>query len=293
MSLTSQDTIQRTVSDPLYDAPEASNVALGVPNVNYNPNSGSFITVTNGAGANAPSEEAGYYFGGLYSENGTAFNYFTQPKDQSPYLVTVTMTDLGHAVWSRVELPDNVWRAEAGLVWIPTSTNGILIAIGGVTKPADVNLMTPQDNTTLSETFLKEFPIFDIGTQKWYTQAIDPASPFPPTPLAQFCTVVATDPTDTSHHEIYIYGGWDSNGGTGIKRRLDSECAFIYLDPGKPCRPRGRCKNEPRLCLSISRPDDRYRRHGGVGSSSNLQHDCGRLQPQHSHLDWDLRSHSP
>lgn len=215
MSLVSEDTSQRTVSDPLYDAPEASDIQLGVPNLNYDPQDGTFITVTNGAGANAPSENLGFYFGGLYNANGTKYSYFTPPTDQSQWLIQVQMTDLGHANWIKAPLGDNVtWRAEAGLVWVPTSSQGILIAIGGVVKPADLNFEIPSDNATQSLTFLKEFPVYDIASSTWSVVSLSPGSPVPPAPLAQFCTTVATDnTTDNVHHEIFVYGGWDSNGG--------------------------------------------------------------------------------
>src|ERR1700754_3857051 len=157
MVLTSQDTSAHPVSDALDDAPPASNIQLGVPNLNYDPQDGTFITVTNGAGANAPSEELGFYFGGLYNANGTKYSYFSPPTDPSPWLITVQMDNLGHANWIKSLLGDNItWRTEAGLVWVPTSSQGVLLAIGGVVKPADVNFEVPQDNATQSITFLKE-----------------------------------------------------------------------------------------------------------------------------------------
>ncbi|KAK5283863.1 hypothetical protein LTR43_011985, partial [Exophiala xenobiotica] len=44
---------------------------------------------------------------------------------------------------------------------------------------------------------------------------LNEGSPIPDTPLTQFCTVVASD-TNGSHHEIFVYGGWDSNGGQAL-----------------------------------------------------------------------------
>ena len=211
--MSSDDTSQRTVSDPLYDAPPGSNIQLGVPNVNYDPQDGSFILVTNGAGANAPSEQLGFYFGGLYNANGSKYSYFGPPTDQSQWLITATMDNIGHAHWDKAPLGENVtWRAEGGLVWVPTSTTGILVAIGGVAKPADVNFESPQDNATQSMTFLQEFPVYDVGSRQWSVQPLNPSSQVPPKPLAQFCTTVASS-ADGSHHEIFVYGGWDSNGG--------------------------------------------------------------------------------
>ncbi|KAK5215388.1 hypothetical protein LTR72_011557 [Exophiala xenobiotica] len=216
MTLTFANLGQRTVSLPLYNTSQTTDIQLGVPNLNYVPQNGSFITVTNGAGANAPSESSGFYFGGFYNQNGTTYSYFNQPTEQSRWLITVQMTELGHATWIKAPLDEGAtWRSEGGLVWVPTSTAGILIVIGGVLKPADMNFEIPQDNSTETITFLKEFPVYDIGTSTWSLQMLNEDSPIPDTPLAQFCTVVASDPNG-SHHEIFVYGGWDSNGGQAL-----------------------------------------------------------------------------
>ncbi|EXJ71228.1 uncharacterized protein A1O5_05034 [Cladophialophora psammophila CBS 110553] len=219
MYYTSGDTItDRTVSDPLYDIPQDSNIQAGVPNVAYSPQSGSFIKdVTNGAGANAPSENLSFYFSGKYNADGTAFSYFDPPKDYSPWLIKVDTSIQGHADWSREDLTvSNITlRSEGALVWIPASTRGLLIAIGGVVYPADLNGYLKTDNTTditVAKSFLTEFPVYDIGSSTWSMQSLNPGSAIPDGPLAQFCTVVASSP-DGSHHEIFVYGGWDSNGG--------------------------------------------------------------------------------
>ncbi|KAJ9602122.1 hypothetical protein H2200_013482 [Cladophialophora chaetospira] len=207
----------RTVSVPLYDPAPGSNVQEGVPNTGYSPQSGSFITdITNGAGANAPSENKGFYFSGKYNANGTAFSSAAPPTDMSPWFITVDTTLQGHAVWSRDDLTTHnvTLRLEGGLVWVPTSTQGILVYIGGVTYASDLSIV-PTTNTTLidqGKSFLTEFDIYDIGSGQWSKQALNPSSPIPPGPLAQFCTVVASS-EDGSHHDIFVYGGWDSNGG--------------------------------------------------------------------------------
>ncbi|KIW31241.1 uncharacterized protein PV07_02905 [Cladophialophora immunda] len=219
MYYTSGDTItDRTVNDPLYDIPPDSNIVAGVPNVAYSPQSGSFIKdITNGAGANAPSENLSFYFSGKYNADGTAFSYFDPPKDYSPWLIKVDTSLQGHADWSREDLTlsDITLRSEGALVWIPASTQGLLIAIGGVVYPADLNGYLKTDNATditVAKSFLTEFPVYDIGSSTWSTQKLSPGSAIPDGPLAQFCTVVASS-ADYSHHEIFVYGGWDSNGG--------------------------------------------------------------------------------
>ena len=216
MYLTGGDTQNaRTVSCPLYNPPPDSDIQLGVPNIAYDPQGGAFTQdVTNGAGANAPSEEVGFYFGGLYNSNGTKFDYFSPPTDPWSSLMKVAMVNEGHADWAVFEVASDIpWRAEGALVWVPTSSQGLLIAIGGVVKPADLNSYISSDNATESMKFLKEFPVYDIGSQEWSLQTLNNGSPFPDDPLAQFCTVVASS-ADGSHHEIYVYGGWDSNGGS-------------------------------------------------------------------------------
>lgn len=208
--------------DVLYNEPDGkSNADLGIPDTGYDPQNSNFPHgVTNGAGANAPSENLGFYLGGLYNSDGSKYDYFNQPKDEANFLVKVTMDEIGYSDWAIVPSPDNKtvpWRAEGGLVWVPTSTQGILVALGGVVKPADTNYYVASDNVTTSMTFLKEFPIYDIGTSAWSLQPLSEGSPFPDKPLAQFCTVVASA-SDGSHHEIFVYGGWDSNNATAPYR---------------------------------------------------------------------------
>lgn len=217
MPLTYKNSAFRTVNDIFYDPPPGKDPSsLGVANPNFVPQSGSFLPVTNGAGASAASEQLGFYFGGYTNLNGSLYDYFSPPTDKIDYMVQVDMTDEGDAVFSRLPV-DNTsapWRAEAGLVWVPTSTRGILIAIGGVNLPADLNSYSTTDNTSLP--YLKEFPIYDIGTGTWTSQALNEGSPFPDEQIAQFCTVVASAP-DGSHHDIFVYGGWNSNAGGQAK----------------------------------------------------------------------------
>ncbi|KIW15369.1 hypothetical protein PV08_05415 [Exophiala spinifera] len=218
MMLTSLNTRDRTVHDVLYNEPDGkSDADLGVPDTGYDPQNSNFPHgVTNGAGANAPSEKLGFYFGGLYNQNGSKYDYFDQPEDEANFLIKVTMDTIGDSDWGIFTPPDDAkipWRAEGGLVWIPTSSQGILVALGGVVKPADANNYYHVDNVTTSMTFVKEFPVYDIGSNIWSLQPLSDGSPFPDKPIAQFCTVVASA-ADYSHHEIFVYGGWDSNNDT-------------------------------------------------------------------------------
>ncbi|KAI1613550.1 hypothetical protein EDD37DRAFT_675836 [Exophiala viscosa] len=60
--------------------------------------------------------------------------------------------------------------------------------------------------------FLREVPVYDIGTDTWSLQPLNSGSPAPTHPLAQFCTVVGST-SSGSHHEIFVYGGWDNDNG--------------------------------------------------------------------------------
>ncbi|KAI1618696.1 hypothetical protein EDD36DRAFT_39575 [Exophiala viscosa] len=211
MPLSPDDSTFQTVNDIFYP-PEGSDQDPGSPDITFNPDNGNFFPATNGAGASAPSEQKGFYFGGFWNPNSSAYGYFDPPTTEHNWLVEVDMSAEGHANFSRWAVNNTYapWRAEAGLVWVPTSTQGILVAIGGVTSAGDFS----EDNGTQNKSlpFLKEFPIYDIGTRSWTSQAINTDSPIGPmNPLAQFCTVVASA-LDGSHHDIFVYGGWDSNG---------------------------------------------------------------------------------
>lgn len=95
-----------------------------------------------GAGVSAPSENLGFYFGGLQSETGgpILFNSgeeATTADTSSSKLITVKM-DLvpqGNATWTNSSISTIPTRASAELVWVPVSEQGILVAIGGVVKP--------------------------------------------------------------------------------------------------------------------------------------------------------------
>ncbi|KIX95117.1 uncharacterized protein Z520_09033 [Fonsecaea multimorphosa CBS 102226] len=251
MFYSSEDTTtDRTVNDPLYDIAPDSNIQAGVPNIAYSPDSGSFIQdITNGAGANAPSENLSFYFSGLYNENGTAFSYFNPPTDYSPYLIKVDTTNQGHAQWTRSLLTDSniTLRSEGALVWIPASTQGLLIAIGGVVYPSDLHFYESTDNATdvaLAKTFVTEFPVYDIGSGQWSIQSLSPESEIPPN-LAQFCTVVASS-ADYSHHEIFVYGGWDSDGNASYSDVwILSVPSFTWINTHAPGDPR-----QGHVCIS-------------------------------------------
>jgi len=144
----------------------------------------------------------------MYNSDGSTFTTAKHPKNRSTDLIKVDMTNQRQAEFPIFPLNESVtpWRAEAGMVWIPTSTQGILVVIGGTTAAEDLGLTPNDTDITTSLNFLKEFPVYDIGSNIWTMQALDPSSPFPEKALVQFCTVVASA-ADGSHHDIFVYGG--------------------------------------------------------------------------------------
>lgn len=213
MSYISGDTQWKfTMSDPLYDAPSGKIDQLGIPNTHYAPESDNFLPRTGGQGANAPSENLGFYLAGMWNENGAKFTYPAPPKNRSTSLIKVNTVNQGHADWQIYPLNETMtpWRAEGGLVWVPSSTHGLLVAIGGVISPADMKVRGNHENATVSHEFLKTFPVYDIGSDTWANQPLDTNSQFPDLPLAQFCTIVASN-KDGTQHDIFVYGGSDGN----------------------------------------------------------------------------------
>lgn len=102
--------------------------------------------VTSGAGVSAPSENMGYYFAGLRAADwGPIYdapgNETVNADVESLTLIQLNMTVQQHEVWNNHTLPPSVQgRANADLVWIPVSTHGVLIAIGGVIDPVFANV---------------------------------------------------------------------------------------------------------------------------------------------------------
>lgn len=97
--------------------------------------------VAYGAGVSVPSENLGFYFGGLRSSTwgeivlGTS-NETDNADVESLTLIELDMTVQQKEVWSNHTLPPIVpGRASAEIVWVPVSEQGVLVAIGGVINP--------------------------------------------------------------------------------------------------------------------------------------------------------------
>lgn len=109
--------------------------------------------VTDGAAVSVPSENLGFYFGGLRAKDFGLIEYLPPIQNESfnadvnsLTLIGLDMTIQGQETWSNHSLPPSVpGRANADIVWIPVSEQGILVAIGGVIFPE-------YDNATQSDT---------------------------------------------------------------------------------------------------------------------------------------------
>ncbi|KAF9894123.1 hypothetical protein FE257_009096 [Aspergillus nanangensis] len=165
--------------------------------------------ITSGAGVSAPSENLGFYFSGLHAENwGPVYDGFVN--ETSDRLITVDMSSMGDGTWSNRTLPGEIQnRINAEAVWIPVSTSGALVIIGGVTDLATAGDRLNDDqkkrSSATSPSFMQTVPVYDIAADKWYLQ--NTTGETPPM-LTQFCSVYASA-KDQSSHNIYIYGGFD------------------------------------------------------------------------------------
>jgi len=120
--------------------------------------------VTDGAAVSVPSENLGYYFGGLRSDSfgpiyqdpgirNASFNADTL----SQTMIELDMTGLqGSEVWSNLTLPTEApGRASAEIVWVPVSEKGVLVAIGGVVDPAYANVNGTNNQSTNAQSVSK------------------------------------------------------------------------------------------------------------------------------------------
>jgi hypothetical protein len=121
--------------------------------------------VTYGAGVSVPSENLGFYFGGTRSQ--TAGDIFypsvseaTNADHLSPHLIELNITVIPQKQgnWTNHTLPSYVpSRASGELAWVPVSTNGILVALGGVTELV-YETNTTSINSTDADTIVRCSP---------------------------------------------------------------------------------------------------------------------------------------
>ena len=200
--------------------------------------------ITEGAGVNVPSESLGFYFSGMEAPGGIEVVFDDTMADTASVAVEsfiqVDMTSGQETQWSNLTWPPEAKpRANAQLVWLPVSSQGVLIAIGGVVDPQNLAYSGLYDNTSqitdsqsTSPGFMTSLPVYDIGNQKWFIQD---ASGDVPGQLTEFCSVVA-QADGSSTFEIYIYGGYDGlNGSSRGDVWVLSVPSFIWIhayDPG-------------------------------------------------------------
>jgi Kelch motif len=173
-----------------------------------------------GAGVNVPSESLGFYFSGLEAPNGVQIVIDATPGELPNMLVSsmirFDMSDPQNPTGLNLPLPGYVApRASAELVWIPVSSQGILIIIGGLTEliAFDLSISFTSSDHSSSFDFMTSLPVYDIASHTWFIQN---TTGEPPPQRAQFCSIM-TNATNSSSFEIYIYGGTDgTSAGTSL-----------------------------------------------------------------------------
>ena len=168
--------------------------------------------ITNGAGVTAASENLGFYFSGMRASDWGPIFYNTDFADTpADTLIEIDMSTMRNEIWTNSTLPsDIIPRANAELVWLPVSDQGVLVAIGGVTAPEEISpsgLNSSQEaaSKSISPGFMTSIPVYDIASKQWFVQNTTGSAPGQ---LTEFCSVYAAA-NDSSSFNIYIYGGYD------------------------------------------------------------------------------------
>lgn len=168
-----------------------------------------------GAWTSAPSEDLAWWFGGMQALSGGPIdslplsNQSDAANITSSTFIQVDLRSPGAAVFSQSEFPSAVQpSAEGALIWLPYGSQGILLAFGGVTDPADMQTNGESvANSTQSNNFMTSINVYDVATQKWAIQQTLQKGEAPKQ-LAQFCTAVAVAADGTGYF-VYVYGGYD------------------------------------------------------------------------------------
>jgi hypothetical protein len=135
--------------------------------------------------------------------------------------IQVQMSSAQGATWLNLSWPTGVLpRANAQLVWLPVSSQGVLVVIGGVINPSELangstdNPAQTTESQHTSPTFMTSLPVYDIGSQQWFVQNTSGQN-HDGWQLTEFCAVVA-QATGSSSFEIFIYGGYDGLNGSAL-----------------------------------------------------------------------------
>ena len=171
--------------------------------------------IATGAGVNIPSESLGFYFSGLQASGGSGVEILysgttgSKPNTLVNSMIRFNMSSPQTPTGQLLSLPGKVApRSGAELVWIPVSSQGLLIAIGGLTEidatdTLNINFTSPDHSS--SPDFMTSLPVYDIASDTWFIQKTTGG---PPLQRAFFCSTV-TNTTNPSSFEIFIYGGLD------------------------------------------------------------------------------------
>jgi hypothetical protein len=113
--------------------------------------------VTDGAAVSVPSENLGFYFSGLRSSSWGQIYFDPSNESVTADVLSNTLVELDLSpqlseTWNNYTLPTSVpGRANAEIVWVPVSKQGILVAIGGVIWPSYANLDSADNATQTTE----------------------------------------------------------------------------------------------------------------------------------------------
>ncbi|KAG8165730.1 hypothetical protein KVR01_004282 [Diaporthe batatas] len=145
--------------------------------------------VSYGAGTGISELGLGFYYGGWLSNNSV-------PDWSGPPVATTGLIkyDMDEGSWTNSSGPDSIGRAEGTMNYLPASDGGLLIYFGGIQD---------LDNGTTAGQPMDEVFVYDIVTDRWYTQQTSGTTP---QMRSRFCSGV-TWADDQSSYNIYLYGG--------------------------------------------------------------------------------------
>ncbi|KAF8535116.1 hypothetical protein BDD12DRAFT_894032 [Trichophaea hybrida] len=152
----------------------------------------SITRVSFGAGTTVEHLGMGYYLGGYQSQRSNI--NWQGAKKASNRMIEY---DMVQNKWNNRTGPNDLkGRAEGVLFYTPYGDNGMLVAFGGVR-------FANTDNAVEEPSPMSTIDVYDMGSQKWYTQN---ATGDIPENRRRFCGGIATA-ADGSSANIYLYGG--------------------------------------------------------------------------------------
>ena len=189
--------------------------------------------ITDGAGVSVPSEKLAFYIGGMTASEPTSFDA-GEAQVSSDLFIKMNMSVPGALNASKQTLPtDVISRANGQLVWLPVSSQGLLVLLGGVVYPENLfddtlNASQVEESSIISPSFMSTIHLYDIASDAWYSQDIISAEL--PRQLSGFCAVVASE-DGTSSYDIYVYGGYNGISGPGVATLPPSNDVWVLSLP--------------------------------------------------------------